>query len=446
MNSEEKCLSKYHILSYGCQMNERDAETIGGLLNTLNYQQTTTINDADIIIIHTCCVRESAENKIFGKVGELKHLKKNKPNLIIAVCGCMVQQKDTATKLMSKAPHIDIVFGTHNLHQLPQLIEQHLLVGQSIIEVWDEAQEIVENLPAKREGKYKAYVNIAYGCDNYCTYCIVPYVRGRERSRLPQDIVQEIQELAEDGYKEIILLGQNVNSYGKDLAIDVDFSDLLKLIDQVPHIWRIRFMTSHPKDFTEKVVLTVRDSEKICPHIHLPVQAGSNIILEKMNRNYTKEQYLELIKMIKREIPYGSITTDIIVGFPGETEEDFADTLNIVEQSRFDASYTFLYSKRSGTPAATMEEQVEQDVKKKRLQSLMDLQNRISLELNSELLGQTIEVLVEGPSKTNQELLTGRTATNKVVVFPGAQELIGKLCKVKIIEAKTWNLVGKYDM
>ena len=444
MSSKEKCLSKYHILSHGCQMNERDAETIGGLLNNLNYQHTNTINDADIIIIHTCCVRESAENKIFGKVGELKHLKKNKPNLIIAVCGCMVQQKDTAAKLISKAPHIDIVFGTHNLHQLPQLIEQHLLVGQSIIEVWDEAQEIVENLPAKRDGKYKAYVNIAYGCDNYCTYCIVPYVRGRERSRLPKDIISEIELLANDGYKEIILLGQNVNSYGKDLDLNIDFSDLLKMVDQVPEIWRIRFMTSHPKDFTEKVALTVKDSQKICPHIHLPVQAGSNRILEKMNRNYTKEQYLKLIDIIKKEMPHGSITTDIIVGFPGETEENFSDTLEVVKKSRFDASYTFLYSKRSGTPAATMDEQIDAEIKKKRLQSLMDLQNKISLELNQELVGNIVEVLVEGPSKTNQQLLTGRTKTNKVVVFPGDEKLIGKLCHVEINEAKTWNLVGIY--
>lgn len=426
-------------------MNERDAETISGLLGELKYDKTSVLQEADIIIVHTCCVRESAENKIFGKLGELKHLKKQKPNLIIGICGCMVQQRETAEKVLEKAPHVDLIFGTHNLHLLPQLIEQNLLSGERVFEVWDEEGQIVENLPARREGKLKAYVTITYGCNNFCTYCIVPYVRGRERSRSIHDIVSEIQALGEEGFKEITLLGQNVNSYGKDFEeVKVDFSDLLMEIDKIPSIWRYRYMTSHPRDFSEKLVYTVKNSKKISPHFHLPIQAGSNKILEAMNRGYTKEQYLEMVSIIKTEIPNSSITTDIIVGFPGETNEDFAHTLDVIQKARFDAAYTFLYSQRSGTPAAKMPNQISEQVKKERLQQLIEIQNQISLEINQELLGKNVSVLVEGPSKTNPDLLNGRTDTNKIVIFAGNRELIGKLAKITITEAKTWNLIGDF--
>ncbi|MDW7675748.1 MAG: tRNA (N6-isopentenyl adenosine(37)-C2)-methylthiotransferase MiaB [Bacillota bacterium] len=436
--------NKYHIMSYGCQMNERDAETISGMLGQLGYEKTDISKNADVIIIHTCCVRESAENKIIGKIGELKHLKTVNPGLIIGICGCMVQQKDTAKRLVEKAPHIDLVFGTHNLHQLPELINQVQLTNNQIIEIWDDEGSIVEDLPAQREGNLKAYVTITYGCNNYCTYCIVPYVRGKERSRLPESIVNEIDGLGKEGFKEITLLGQNVNSYGKDLCdLNINFSGLLQKIDDVTNITRIRYMTSHPRDFNEELVMTVKNSKNVCPHFHLPLQAGSNKILKLMNRGYTKEQYLSLIELIKQEIPHASITTDLIVGFPGETEEDFLETLDAVSEARFDQAYTFLYSKRSGTPAATMENQVDDENKKARLQRLMDLQNKISLEINKELVNRSLSVLVEGPSKNNPSQLTGRTTTNKIVVFEGDDTLVGKLVDVKIEEARTWNLTGK---
>jgi tRNA-2-methylthio-N6-dimethylallyladenosine synthase len=434
---------QYHILIYGCQMNERDAETIAGLLGGMDYTKTEDIDKADIIIVHTCCVRESAENKIFGKIGELKHLKKTKPNLIIGICGCMVQQKEVAEKLLNRAPHVDLIFGTHNLHQLPQLIRQNLLTGTRIFEVWDEEGQIVENLPAQREGGLKAFVTITYGCNNYCTYCIVPYVRGRERSRIPEEIIKEITQLGEEGFREVTLLGQNVNSYGKDfIDVKMDFSDLLAKIDTIPEVWRIRYMTSHPRDFNAKLVLAVKNSQHICPHFHLPIQSGSDRILAAMNRGYTKEQYLDLVSLIKEELPEASVTTDIIVGFPGETEEDFEHTLDVVKKAKFDASYTFLYSQRSGTPAATMAAQISEEVKKERLQRLISVQNEISLEINQQLADQEVIVLAEGPSKTNPDVLTGRTATNKIVIFSGEESLIGQLVPVRIIATKTWNLVG----
>lgn len=435
---------QYHILTYGCQMNERDAETIAGLLGGMDYTKTEHIGAADIIIVHTCCVRESAENKILGKIGELTHLKKTNPNLIIGICGCMVQQKETAEKLLKRAPHVDLIFGTHNLHQLPHLIKQNLLTGTRIFEVWDEEGQIVENLPAHREGSLKAFVTITYGCNNYCTYCIVPYVRGRERSRSPEEITKEITQLGKEGFREITLLGQNVNSYGKDLIdVKMDFSDLLAEIDTIPDVWRIRYMTSHPRDFNAKLVHTVKNRQHICPHFHLPIQSGSNRILAEMNRGYTKEQYLDLISLIKEEIPKASVTTDFIVGFPGENEADFEHTLDVVKKAKFDVSYTFLYSQRSGTPAASMAAQISEEVKKERLQRLISVQNKISLEINQRLAGQEVIVLVEGPSKTNPDVLTGRTDTNKIVIFSGDKSLIGQVVPVTIIEAKTWNLVGK---
>ena len=433
---------KYHIITWGCQMNEHDSEKIAGMLEKMGHTPTKSYEEADIIVFNTCCVRENAELKVFSSIGNLKRLKNKNPNLVIAVCGCMVQQKHVAHKIHERFPFVDIVLGTHNTHRFPEILECVVSQDQRVIEIWDESKDIVENIPAKRDSNIKAWVTISFGCNNFCSYCIVPYVRGRERSRKPQDIIKEVKKLAEEGFKEVTLLGQNVNSYGKDLSEEVRFSDLLYKVNEIPGIERIRFMTSHPKDLSDDLIKAIKECKKICEHIHLPVQSGSTSILKKMNRNYTKEHYLGLTEKIYREIPGVSITTDIIVGFPGETEEDFEDTLDVVERIRFDSAFTFMYSKRKGTPAAKMENQVPDEVKKERLQRLMDLQNRISKEKNMKLKDKIIEVLIEGyDSKKN--LLVGRTRTDKLVYFEGEpKRLSGKLVKVKITTPKTWTLEG----
>ncbi len=433
----------YHTVTFGCQMNERDTETIAGMCEEMGYTNVDSVEDSDLIIINTCCVRESAENRTLGHIGNLKRLKDKNPDLVIAVCGCMVQQEQAAETLLKRAPHLDILFGTHNLHQLPKLVAHVKETGKSVIDVWQSEGEIVEHLPTRREGKLKAFVTIMYGCNNFCTYCIVPYVRGRERSRKTEDIVAEVTRLAEAGFLEVTLLGQNVNSYGKDLPGEVDFADLLLAVNDVPGIERIRFTTSHPRDLSDKMILAVAQGSKICEHFHLPVQAGSNRILTKMNRGYTREYYLERAAKVRELAPGAAISTDLIVGFPGEREEDFADTLDLVQKVEFDAAYTFLYSPRSGTPAAEMQEQLSAEVKKDRLRRLMDLQNEISLRSNQKLLGKVVEVLVEGESKTDKDKLSGRTRTNELVVFPGPKSLQGKLVPVKIVEAGTWTLVGE---
>ncbi len=433
----------YHTVTFGCQMNERDTETIAGMCEEMGYTYVDTLEEADLIVINTCCVRESAENRTLGHIGNLKRLKEKNPELVIAVCGCMVQQEQAAERLLKRAPHLDILFGTHNLHQLPKLVAYVKEKGESVIDVWQSEGEIVENLPTRREGKLKAFVTIMYGCNNFCTYCIVPYVRGRERSRRVEDIVAEVTRLAEEGFIEVTLLGQNVNSYGKDLPGEVDFADLLLAVNEAPGIERIRFTTSHPRDMTDKMILAVAQGSKICEHFHLPVQAGSNRILAKMNRGYTREYYLERAAKVRELVPGATISTDLIVGFPGEAEEDFAQTLDMVRQVEFDAAFTFLYSPRSGTPAAEMQEQLSAEVKKDRLSRLMDLQNEISLRSNQKLLGKVVEVLVEGESKTNKDKLSGRTRTNELVVFPGPKTLEGKLVPVKIVEAGTWTLEGE---
>jgi len=434
---------KYLILTYGCQMNERDSEVLEGYLENMGYCSTTSEKDADIILLNTCCVREKAELKVFGKLGELSKFKKEKPGLIIGVCGCMTQQDEVFQRIKTKAPYVDLIFGTYNVHQLPNLLVKIHNTGDAAYEIWEKEGEIVESEISRRVDTIKAYVNISYGCDNFCTYCIVPHVRGRERSRTPDKIVEEIGGLVKEGYKEIMLLGQNVNSYGKDLDNRFDFADLLVEINNISGLERIRYMTSHPRDFTDKLVETIAKCDKVCEHYHLPIQAGSNNILKAMNRGYTREEYLELVEKIKAVTPNFSITTDIIVGFPGETEEGFRDTLDIVEKVRFDAAYTFAYSPRTGTPAATMECQIEDEVKKERLHRLMDLQNKISLEKNLELVGSNIEILVESLSKTDSSRLAGRTRTNKIVNFSGDQNLIGKMVNLKITKAQTWNLVGE---
>lgn len=436
---------KYLILTYGCQMNERDTEIIEGYLDNLGYCPTENEKEADIIILNTCCVREKAELKVFGKLGELNKLKKKKPDLIIGVCGCMTQQDAIFNKIKKNAPYVNLMFGTYNVHQLPRLISKIIETKESAHEIWEKEGEIVEDTFSKRQDSIKAYINISYGCNNFCTYCIVPHVRGRERSRKPEKILEEIANLAESGYKEIMLLGQNVNSYGKDLDNKVDFADLLVQVNEIKEIERIRYMTSHPRDFTNKLINTISKCHKVCEHYHLPVQAGSNKILKAMNRGYTREQYLELVEKIKNISPEYAITTDLIVGFPGETEEHFQDTLDIVEKVGFDASYTFMYSPRKGTHAASMEKQIPEEVKKDRLKRLMELQNKISLENNMQLTGKTMELLVEGTSKNDENRLTGRTRTNKIINFEGSKKLIGKFVNVKITQAQTWNLMGELE-
>ncbi|SMB97594.1 tRNA-i(6)A37 thiotransferase enzyme MiaB [Thermanaeromonas toyohensis ToBE] len=436
-------MKSYWIKVYGCQMNERDGEIIAGLLEEAGYYKAPAMEEADVIVLHTCCVREKAENKVYGRLGQLARLKSKKPDLVIAVGGCMTQQPGAAEKMREKAPHVDLIYGTHNLHELPQLLKKVEEERRPVAVIWEKEGPVVEGLPLRRAHGAKALVTISYGCNNFCTYCIVPYVRGRERSRRPEDIIEEIKALVADGVLEVMLLGQNVNSYGKDLEDGVDFGNLLERVNAIPGLQRIRYMTSHPRDFTLKLVETISRLDKVCEHVHLPVQAGSNRVLELMNRGYTREYYLELVKTLRQYIPGISITTDLIVGFPGETEDDFQDTLDLVEQVQFDNAFTFMFSPRKGTVAATLPGQLPLEVKKERLYRLMEVQNRISRVKNEALVGQELEVLVEGPSETDPEKLSGRTRTNKLVIFPGPEDLVGKLVKVKITQAQTFLLKGE---
>lgn len=439
----ENNIKKFYIETWGCQMNEEDSEKLSGMLKISGYEKTENKKSADLIIFNTCCVRENAEQKVFGNLGALKSVKEKNPNLIIGICGCMMQQDDMANTIIKKFPFVDIIFGTHNSHMLPEYLNRVKQEGKSIVEIWDKEKGIVEGLPVDRLSKIKAFVTIMYGCNNFCTYCIVPYVRGRERSRTPEDIEKEIRELVKDGYKEITLLGQNVNSYGKDLSPALDFADLLVRIDKIEGLERIRFMTSHPKDLSFKVIEAVRDGEKICEHIHLPVQSGSSRLLKKMNRHYDKEYYIDLIRNIKREIPNIALSTDIIVGFPGETEEDFKDTLDLIREVEYDSAFTFLYSPRKGTPAAEMDEMVSEEVKHERFNRLVNLVNEISAKKNREYDNEIVEVLVEGTSKNDETKLMGRTRTGKLVNFEGSKENIGNLVKVKITKAQSFSLYGE---
>ena len=428
--------------TYGCQMNEHDSEKISWILENMNYIETQNIEEADFIIYNTCLVRENAEVKVYGNLGSLKQLKRQKPDLMIAVCGCMMQREEARNVILSKHKHVDIIFGTHNIHKLPQLINNHLQTGETIVDIFEDGREIIENINSNRKYSYKAFVNIMYGCNNFCTYCIVPYTRGRENSREPENIIKEIEELAKNGCKEVTLLGQNVNSYGKTLKTDYSFTDLLKDINKIEGIERIRFMTSHPKDLSDELINCYATLDKLCGHLHLPVQSGSNKVLKEMNRNYTREGYLKIINNLKKLVPNISITTDIIIGFPGETEEDFNDTLELVREVRFDSAFTFLYSIREGTKAAKMENQIDDKVKHSRFQRLADTLNEIALELNQKLVGETLEVLVEEVSKNNTEVLTGRSRNNKLVHFKGNEDLIGSIVSVKIENVKTFTLEG----
>ncbi len=432
----------YHIVTYGCQMNEHDSEKLAGMLDTMGYAETNSINHAGLVIYNTCCVRENAELKVYGNLGHLKTLKKERPDMIIAVCGCMMQQAHVVDEIKRKYNHVDLVFGTHNLHNFPQLLANCKQANSMLVEIWDEEGDIVEGVPVIRKYELKTYVNIMYGCNNFCTYCIVPYTRGRERSRKPEDIIGEISALVTAGTKEVTLLGQNVNSYGRTLENPMEFADLLYEIDKIPGLERVRFMTSHPKDLSPRLIEALRDCKTLCEHIHLPVQSGSSRILNKMNRHYTKEQYLDLVSRLRQAVPDIAITTDIIVGFPEETEEDFLETLSLVEEVEYDAAFTYLYSVREGTPAAKYEEQIPDDIKHHRFNRLLDTLNGIVGRKNALLMDQIVEVLVEGESKYDSSKLMGRTRSSKLVNFSGSKETIGKIAHVKITDPKTFSLNG----
>ena len=436
-------LLKYYIETWGCQMNEEDSEKLSGMLKRIGYTRTENKEEAGIILFNTCCVRENAENKVFGNLGALKNLKKKNPDLIIGICGCMMQQEGMADRILKEFPYVNIVFGTHNAYKFPEYLNRVRTEGVQIKEIFNKETDIVEGLPIDRESSVKAFVTIMYGCNNFCTYCIVPYVRGRERSRKPEDILKEIRELVAQGYKEITLLGQNVNSYGKGLEEDVDFAKLLRMINEIEGLERVRFMTSHPKDLTLDVIMAIKECDKLCEQIHLPVQSGSNSILKKMNRHYTREYYLDLVKKIKEEIPGATLTTDIIVGFPGETEEDFQDTLELVKEVGYSSAFTFIYSRRNNTPADMMLNQVSEEDKHHRFNRLVAAVNERVIAQNKAEEGNILEVLVEGNSKNDAEKLTGRTRTGRLVNFTGEGINAGDIVNVKITRAQNFSLIGE---
>ena len=433
----------YHIKTFGCQMNEHDSEAIAGILEEFGYTATTDEKEADVLLLNTCAIRENAENRVFGELGRLKPLKINNPDMVLAVCGCMSQEEAVVNRLLQKYQHVDLIFGTHNIHRLPEYLHEALLSKERVIEVWSGEGDIVENMPRSRVNAVKGWVNIMYGCDEFCTYCIVPYTRGKERSRLPEDIINEIEELIAAGYKEVTLLGQNVNAYGKDFKNrEYTFGSLLDDLSSMD-IPRIRFTTSHPHDFDELMIATLAKGGNLMEYIHLPVQSGNNTILKRMNRRYTRESYLQLIRDLRAAIPGVAITTDIIVGFPGETEEQFQDTLSLAKEVGYDGAFTFIYSPREGTPAAKMEDDVTEKEKKERLYRLNDLINTDAQAGNSRFQDQIVEVLVEGPSKNDETVMSGYTRHNKLVNFKADAAVIGQIVQVKVTEAKTWHLFGE---
>ncbi|EOQ02992.1 (Dimethylallyl)adenosine tRNA methylthiotransferase miaB [Bacillus cereus VDM021] len=434
---------KFYIRTYGCQMNEHDTEVMAGIFTALGYEPTFSTEDADVILLNTCAIRENAENKVFGELGHLKPLKQRNPDLLIGVCGCMSQEESVVNKIMQKNQHVDMVFGTHNIHRLPYILKDAMFSKAIVVEVWSKEGDVIENLPKVRRGDIKAWVNIMYGCDKFCTYCIVPYTRGKERSRRPEDIINEIRHLAANGYKEITLLGQNVNAYGKDFEdLEYGLGDLMDEIRKID-IARVRFTTSHPRDFDDHLIEVLGKGGNLVEHIHLPVQSGSTDMLKIMARKYSREHYLELVRKIKEAIPNAVLTTDIIVGFPNETDEQFEETMSLYHEVGFDSAFTFIYSPREGTPAAKMKDNVPMEVKKERLQRLNALVNEYSMEKNKRYKGQIVEVLVDGESKNNPDVLAGYTRTNKLVNFVAPKSAIGQLVKVKVTEAKTWSLNGE---
>ncbi len=434
---------KYFIKTHGCQANFRDSETIAGLLDELGFISTDSEENADIILINTCAVREGAEDKVFGEIGALKRLKREKPNLLIGICGCMTQEEKTVTTILEKYHQVDIIFGTHNITSLPKMIADIYKTNKKrAVEVYSKQGEVIENVPVTRLASHKAYVNIMYGCDKFCTYCIVPYTRGKERSRLLQDVVKEVQELKDSGYKEVCLLGQNVNAYGKDLNLGYGFGELLDKVAKTG-IKRVRFMTSHPWDFNDEMIDAIANNPNICPYIHLPVQSGSDEILKKMNRRYTIEEYKALFDKLNAKLKNFAYTTDIIVGFPNESDEDFKGTLDIVDYCKYDNAYTFIYSKRSGTPAANMEDSISREVKEVRLQELNKKVAYYANQKNQAYLNKIVEVLVDGKSKKNDAVYSGYTPENKLVNFKGEGIEIGDLVNVKITECMSFSLNGE---
>ncbi|UII57494.1 tRNA (N6-isopentenyl adenosine(37)-C2)-methylthiotransferase MiaB [Cytobacillus spongiae] len=434
---------KFYIRTFGCQMNEHDTEVMAGIFLGLGYEPTDDVNDANVILLNTCAIRENAENKVFGELGHLKHLKLQKPDLLLGVCGCMSQEESVVNKILKTYQQVDMIFGTHNIHRLPNILQEAYMSKEMVVEVWSKEGDVIENLPKVRRGNIKAWVNIMYGCDKFCTYCIVPYTRGKERSRRPEDIIQEVRHLAAQGYQEITLLGQNVNAYGKDLEdIEYGLGDLMDEMRKID-IPRIRFTTSHPRDFDDHLIEVLGKGGNLVEHIHLPVQSGSTDVLKIMARKYTREQYLELVRKIKAAVPDVALTTDIIVGYPNETEEQFEETLSLYREVGYESAYTFIYSPREGTPAAKMNDNVPMEVKKERLQRLNALVNELSAEALKKYEGQVVEVLVEGESKNNPDVLAGYTRKSKLVNFVAPKTAIGKLVQVKITEAKTWSLNGE---
>lgn len=433
----------YFITTFGCQMNAHDSEKIKGILEQIGYTEADKEEAADFVIYNTCAVRENAEQRVYGRIGHLKSVKRQKPNMMIALCGCMMQQPTVIGELKKSHKHVDLVFGTHNLYKLAELLEVRLDSGETVFDIWDAHKEIVEDLPSIRKHPFKASVNIMYGCNNFCSYCIVPYVRGRERSRLPEDIVSEIKGLVADGVLEVMLLGQNVNSYGKNLENPISFAMLLEEVSQIEGLKRIRFMTPHPKDLSDDVIEMVASKENICKHIHLPVQSGSSRLLKAMNRHYTKESYMSMVGRIKARNPHISLTTDIIVGFPGETDQDIDDTIEVITKSGYSSAFTFIYSKRTGTPAANMEEQIPEEVTKERFNRVLAAVNEAAYQASKAHVGGVFEVLIEEVNNKDEGLVSGRLSDHHLVHLKGDETMIGHLVKVRITDCKSYYLVGE---
>lgn len=432
------------VVNMGCQMNARDSEKLRGILAEIGYTQVES-EEADFVIYNTCTVRENANNKVYGRLGTLGTYKKKHPGMMIALCGCMMQEAHVVEKLRAQYRFVNLVFGTHNIYKFAELAYRAMTETDMVIDVWEDAKEIVEDLPNRRKYSFKSGVNIMVGCNNFCSYCIVPYVRGRERSREPRDIIREIERLVADGVVEVMLLGQNVNSYGKNLEQPMSFAGLLREVEKIEGLERIRFMTSHPKDLSDELIEVMAQSKKICRHMHLPLQSGSSRILKEMNRHYDKEHYLELVDKLRAAIPDIAITTDIIVGFPGETKEDFSETLDVVKRVRYDSAFTFIYSKRSGTPAAKMENQVPEDEVKENFDVLLKEVQRIGAEKAKELTGSVLPVLVEQQNEQDASLVTGRLSNNSVVHFPGDEALIGKIVNVRLTECRGFYYLGRLE-
>ena len=435
----------FATVTFGCQMNARDSEKLRGILLEIGYEEASE-EEADFVIFNTCTVRENANTRVYGRLGQLKSHKKKNPYMKIALCGCMMQEPEVVEKLRTSYRFVDLIFGTHNIYKFAELITAVYEGGRMVIDIWKDTDKIVEDLPNDRKYSFKSGVNIMFGCNNFCSYCIVPYVRGRERSRKPEDIVAEVKKLASEGVVEVMLLGQNVNSYGKNLENPISFAKLLTMVEEVEGIERIRFMTSHPKDLSDELIEVMAHSKKICKHLHLPVQSGSSRILKLMNRKYTKEHYLELVDKIRTAVPDIAITTDIIVGFPGETEEDFQETLDVVRKAKYDSAFTFIYSKRSGTPAAKMPDQVSEEVVHERFDRLLKVVNETAREQNGKLAGNTELVLVEEIDEKDASMVTGRLSNNSVVHFKGDASLIGKIVPVVLEESKGFYYLGRLSI